>query len=189
MARDVSGNHTLPAGNPISFGEKPASSSKYNAALSDISTELTDSLSRSGKGAMLAALDMGGFAISNPGAIAGYAPIASPTFTGTVTAPTFRSSGATASRVAYFDANKDLLSSAVTSTELGYLSGVTSAIQTQLNAKAPTASPTFTGTVSAAAITASGLIKGNGGGSGLGAITISTSAPSGGSSGDLWFRY
>ena len=34
----------------------------------------------------------------------------------------------------------------VSSTELGYLSGVTSAIQTQLTAKAPTASPTFTGT-------------------------------------------
>jgi hypothetical protein len=35
----------------------------------------------------------------------------------------------------------------VTNTEFGYLDGVTSAIQTQLNAKAPLASPTFTGTV------------------------------------------
>jgi hypothetical protein len=35
----------------------------------------------------------------------------------------------------------------VSNTEIGYLDGVTSAIQTQLNAKAPTASPTFTGTV------------------------------------------
>ena len=34
-----------------------------------------------------------------------------------------------------------------TATELNYVDGVTSAIQTQLNAKAPTASPTFTGTV------------------------------------------
>jgi DNA-binding beta-propeller fold protein YncE len=34
-----------------------------------------------------------------------------------------------------------------TVTELNYTDGVTSAIQTQLNAKAPTASPTFTGTV------------------------------------------
>lgn len=32
-------------------------------------------------------------------------------------------------------------------TELSYVAGVTSAIQTQLNAKAPIASPTFTGTV------------------------------------------
>ncbi len=33
-----------------------------------------------------------------------------------------------------------------TTVEVNYLSGVTSAIQTQINAKAPTASPTFTGT-------------------------------------------
>lgn len=39
--------------------------------------------------------------------------------------------------------------SATTSTELGYLSGVTSAIQTQLNAKAPLASPALTGTPTA----------------------------------------
>ena len=36
-----------------------------------------------------------------------------------------------------------------TSTELNYVDGVTSNIQTQLNAKAPLASPTFTGTVTA----------------------------------------
>ena len=35
----------------------------------------------------------------------------------------------------------------LTSTELGYVDGVTSAIQTQMNLKAPLASPTFTGTV------------------------------------------
>lgn len=43
----------------------------------------------------------------------------------------------TASTVPYADANKDLVSSAVTPTELGYVAGVTSAIQTQLNGKAP----------------------------------------------------
>jgi hypothetical protein len=36
----------------------------------------------------------------------------------------------------------------VSDTEIGYLNGVTSAIQTQINSKAPTADPTFTGTVS-----------------------------------------
>lgn len=36
----------------------------------------------------------------------------------------------------------------VTNTEIGYLSGVTSAIQAQINSKAPLNSPTFTGTVS-----------------------------------------
>lgn len=41
----------------------------------------------------------------------------------------------TATTVPYLDANKELVSSSVTPTELGYVSGVTSAIQTQLNAK------------------------------------------------------
>lgn len=41
----------------------------------------------------------------------------------------------TATTVPYLDANKALVSSAVTPTELGYMSGVSSAIQTQLDAK------------------------------------------------------
>lgn len=44
------------------------------------------------------------------------------------------------------------LTTAVTTAEFERLSGVTSAIQTQLNAKAPTASPTFTGIVVAPTI-------------------------------------
>ena len=50
----------------------------------------------------------------------------------------FRVGGLTASSLTVGD---------VSATEIGYLDGVTSAIQTQLNAKAPLASPTFTGTV------------------------------------------
>jgi len=46
----------------------------------------------------------------------------------------------TASRVPVLDASKNLIASSVTSTELGYVSGVTSAIQTQLNAKLTSAS-------------------------------------------------
>lgn len=42
-------------------------------------------------------------------------------------------------------------------TELTYVKGVTSAIQTQLNAKAPIASPTFTGIVTTPAVNVSGL--------------------------------
>lgn len=56
------------------------------------------------------------------------APLASPTFTGTVVLPSTTAIGS------------------VTSTEIGYLSGVTSALQTQLGLLAPLASPTFTGT-------------------------------------------
>lgn len=50
----------------------------------------------------------------------------------------------TASTVPYLDANKKLVSSDVTPTELDYLDGVTSNIQTQLDAKASIAAPTFT---------------------------------------------
>ena len=57
------------------------------------------------------------------------APLASPTFTGTVTLPNTTAIGD------------------VSSTEIGYVNGVTSAIQTQIDTKAPLASPTFTGTV------------------------------------------
>jgi hypothetical protein len=46
----------------------------------------------------------------------------------------------------------------VTNAEIGYLSGVTSAIQTQLNAKSPSASPTFTGTVTLPSDTSIGSV-------------------------------
>ena len=59
-----------------------------------------------------------------------YAPLADATLTGTVALPATTSVGA------------------VTASEIGHLSGVTSSVQTQLDAKAPTADPTFTGTVS-----------------------------------------
>jgi hypothetical protein len=81
-------------------------------------------------------------------------PIASPTFTGTVTTPAFNLSGQTASTVPYLDVSKNLVSSSVTPTELGYLSGVTSALQTQIAAKAPSASPTLSGSVTLSGLTA-----------------------------------
>ena len=52
----------------------------------------------------------------------------------------------------YDDANGELIFSiagGVTTAEMGFLAGTTSDIQTQFNAKAPIASPTFTGTASA----------------------------------------
>jgi hypothetical protein len=59
-----------------------------------------------------------------------YAPLAAPTFTGTVGLPSTTSIGD------------------VSDVEIGYLNGVTSAIQTQIDTKAPTANATFTGTTS-----------------------------------------
>jgi hypothetical protein len=55
MPRDVAGNYTLPAGNPVVSGT-PISSSVHNSTNNDIASAMTDSLSRSGLGGMLAAL-------------------------------------------------------------------------------------------------------------------------------------
>ena len=100
------------------------------------------------------------------------APLASPTFTGTVTLPsgTITSTmildgtilNADINASAAIDWTKLGISSTVSSTEIGYVDGVTSAIQTQLDAKSPLASPTFTGTVNAAALILSGDLTVNG---------------------------
>ena len=82
------------------------------------------------------------------------APSASPTFTGTVTTPV------TASRALVTGASSELAVSATTATELGYVNGVTSAIQTQINTKAPSASPTFTGTVTTPVTASRALVTG-----------------------------
>lgn len=56
-------------------------------------------------------------------------------------ATTITSSNLTASRALASDGSGKVAVSAVTATELGYVSGVTSAIQTQLNARAPFTQP------------------------------------------------
>jgi len=55
MARNPSGTYTLPAGNPVVDGTT-ITPTWANQTLSDIATALTDSLSRSGQGGMLASL-------------------------------------------------------------------------------------------------------------------------------------
>ena len=67
----------------------------------------------------------------NTGVVTGLATTAAPTFTGTVVLPSTTSIGD------------------VSATEISYLDGVTSALQTQVNAKAPTNNASFTGTFSA----------------------------------------
>ena len=67
----------------------------------------------------------------NTGVVTGLAPTAGPTFTGTVVLPSTTSIGD------------------VSATEISYLDGVTSALQTQVNTKAPTNNASFTGTFSA----------------------------------------
>lgn len=62
---------------------------------------------------------------------------------------TVSTSNLTANRALISNGSGKIDVSSVTSTQLGYVSGVTSAIQTQLNAKAALVSPTFTGTPTA----------------------------------------
>jgi len=82
--------------------------------------------------------------LTSSAAASTYAPIASPTFTGTVTTPAIIVSSETASRVAIIDASKNVKSADTATypslTELSYAKGVTSAIQTQLDAKLAKAS-------------------------------------------------
>lgn len=70
-SRNASGTYSLPAGNPVVTGTT-ISSATHNSTMSDLATEMTDSLNRSGKGAMLAGL---------PGAV-GSVSLPSYTFTG-----------------------------------------------------------------------------------------------------------
>jgi hypothetical protein len=95
------------------------------------------------------------------------------TITGAATSIT--TSNLTASRALASDGSGKVAASSVTSTELGYVSGVTSALQTQLNAKVGTVN----GTVTTAA-TGSTVVRN---------ITLSTSDPSGGTDGQVWLKY
>ncbi len=60
-----------------------------------------------------------------------FAPKASPTFSGTITTPL------TASRAVVTGASSELAASAITATELGYLTGLTENLSTSLTAKQP----------------------------------------------------
>lgn len=63
MSRDASGNYNLPAGNPVVSGTV-ITTAWANPTMADLGSALTDSLSRTGKGGMGAALAMGGFKIN-----------------------------------------------------------------------------------------------------------------------------
>jgi hypothetical protein len=73
------------------------------------------------------------------------------------------------------DASGKAVTSAVTSTELGYVSGVTSAIQTQINGRVSQTNGVVTTAAAGSAVVRN--------------ITLSTAVPSGGSDGDVWLQY
>jgi hypothetical protein len=108
--------------------------------------------------------------------ITGTAVIAAGTVTGNlVVGGDLRDVNWTASRVLTADGSSNAVTSVVTATELGHLSGVTSAIQTQLGARVLTTN----GTVATAAV-GSAVVRN---------ITLSTAVPSGGMDGDVWLQY
>jgi hypothetical protein len=112
---------------------------------------------------------------------------ASPTFTGTavlaagtvtndlVVGGNIRDTGFTASRALATDGSLNIVTTSVTATELGYLAGVTSALQTQINGKINTSN----GAVATATI-GSAVVRN---------ITASTGTATGGQDGDVWLQY
>lgn len=66
----------------------------------------------------------------------------------------------TVSRAVVTDGSGFLAAATTTATEIGYVNGVTSAIQTQLNAKAPLAAPTFSGTITTALTASRAVVTG-----------------------------
>ena len=95
---------------------------------------------------------------ASSGSLASYATLAAPTFTGNVVLPNTTTigdvsstelgyvNGVTSALQTQIDAKQAVVAN-VSDTEISYLNGVTSAIQTQIDLKAPLAAPTFTGTV------------------------------------------
>lgn len=87
---------------------------------------------------------------------------------GASSAPTFEtpSGGSvgpgTINELAYFDTTSSIASLAVATypslTEISYVKGVTSAVQTQINAKAPSTSPTFATSITGSYLTASEIL-------------------------------
>lgn len=65
-SRNSGGTYSLPAGNPVVSGTA-ISSTVHNTTMTDLGTEITDSLNRSGKGAMLAPLQGSVGTVSLPG--------------------------------------------------------------------------------------------------------------------------
>ena len=66
MSRDINGNYTLPAGNPVAPGTL-IEATWANSTLTDVAAALTDSLSRSGSGGMLAPFYNASGSIGAPG--------------------------------------------------------------------------------------------------------------------------
>ena len=81
---------------------------------------------------------------------------------GSITPSAVNISGLTASEIVITDGSKNLVSAAVATypslTELSYVKGLSSAVQTQITAKAPSTSPTFATSITGSYLTASEIL-------------------------------
>lgn len=96
------------------------------------------------------------------GTLEGDAALTFDTTDNTLTTGILNSTTLTASEIVGTNADKDLVSLAVATypslAELAYVKGVTSAIQTQINTKAPSTSPTFATSITGSYLTASEIL-------------------------------
>jgi hypothetical protein len=144
-------------------------------------TEVTAGTALTGGG------DSGAVTLNVNLAAVGSAVLASPNMTGTavlangtvtgnfVVGGDLRDVNWTTLRALATDASGNAVTSSVTSTELGYVSGVTSAIQTQINGRVSQTNGVVTTATAGSAVVRN--------------ITLSTAVPSGGSDGDVWLQY
>lgn len=99
-------------------------------------------------------------------------------------ASTITDSNLTANRALVSNASGKVVASAVTATELGYLDGVTSAVQTQLNGKYSAANPPPYPVTSVNGKTGDVTIDAGGGTT----IVLARTQPSGLKAGDYWYQ-
>lgn len=100
---------------------------------------------------------------TSDGSIPGWSLLVNANFDAAAALALTKLAATTASRALVSDASGFIVPATTTDTEIGYVNGVTSAIQTQLNTKAPAASPTFTGTVTTPLSTAGPVLTSAGG--------------------------
>lgn len=185
MPRNGSGVYTLPAGNPVTSGTL-ITVTWGNGTMSDLAAEMTNSLDRSGRGPMLAAFKSTDGTVAAPG-ISFNSEAGSGLYRVSGGVLGFSVGGVEVSRWNGTTLSLSQLGSAVTPT-LQWV-GSTAGLYASASALLASVGGTLQMTVAAAGITAAGLLYGRGGGAGLGQITVSTSAPSGGADGDLWIQY
>lgn len=185
MPRNGSGVYSLPAGNPVVTGTT-ITSTWGNSTASDIGTEITNSLDRSGRGGMLAALK----GIQGTVGAPAYSFTVEPT-TGLFLPATNDVQMAVGGNIVMkWWPNGIVIAplGSVSNPSITWI-GSTSGIYVD-GGGIRFAFGGVTGmTANAAGLYSSGLLYGRGGGAGLGQITVSTLGPSGGADGDLWFQY